>query len=238
MAVRWPKLRDIRSVGAMVLRIGPFFALGFGVLSGVLTGVEEGLAKGLIDGVLVGIVLGLISGVVFGVPLGLVDVWRVPLAAMLAVTPWVVYQRDVRSHRVSGLTGGLTGGIVGANLGVRGQAGFPDLLFYGLALGLTLGLTFGIVSGLVSGFRAGAASSLLFTEVAFLARGRRVRFMPMLETALAGKSCDKPVPSTSSDTPIYRTDLRNGMRLGLPAIQPPSGGPLGYRDVIWAGMQP
>jgi hypothetical protein len=116
---------------------------------------------------------------------GLVDVWRVPLAAMLAVTPHVVYQRDVRSHRVSGLMGGLIGGIVGGILGVWGQAGFQDLLFYGLTFGLAFGLTLGIVSGLVSGFRAGAAPSLLFTEVALLARGRRVRFMPMLETALA-----------------------------------------------------
>jgi hypothetical protein len=81
--------------------------------------------------------------------------------------------------------GGLTGGIVGAILGVRGQAGFQNLLFYGLAFGLTLGLTLGVVSGLVSGFRAGAAPSLLFTELALLARGRRVRFMPLLETALA-----------------------------------------------------
>jgi hypothetical protein len=185
MAIRWPKLRDLRSVGTMVLRIGPFFALGFGVLAGVLIGVEEGLAEGLSAGVAGGVVFGVIFGVVFGIPLGLVDVWRVPLAAMLAVTPRVVYQRDVRSHRVSGLMGGLTGGIVGAILGVRGQAGFQNLLFYGLAFGLTLGLTLGVVSGLVSGFRAGAAPSLLFTELALLARGRRVRFMPLLETALA-----------------------------------------------------
>jgi hypothetical protein len=185
MAIRWPKLRDLRFVGAMVLRIGPFFALAFGVLIGVLTGVEEGLAQGLLDGALGGLVFGLAFGVVFGVPLGLVDVWRVPLAAMLTVTPHVVYQRDVRSHRVSGLMGGLIGGIVGGILGVLGQAGFQDLLFYGLTFGLAFGLTLGIVSGLVSGFRAGAAPSLLFTEVALLARGRRVRFVPMLETALA-----------------------------------------------------
>jgi hypothetical protein len=185
MAIRWPKLRDLRSVGTMVLRIGPFFVLGFGVLAGVLTGVEDGLTEGLIAGVVLGLLFGLISGVVFGVPLGLVDVWRVPLAAMLAATPRVVYQRDVRSHRVSGLMGGLTGGIVGAILGVRGDPGFQDVLFYGLAFGLTLGLTLGVVSGLVSGFRAGAAPSLLFTELALLARGRRVRFMPLHETALA-----------------------------------------------------
>jgi hypothetical protein len=75
--------------------------------------------------------------------------------------------------------GGLIGGMVGGIFGM--WAGAPDMLYHGLAFGLALGLTL----GLVSGFRAGAAPSLLFTEVALLARGRRVRFMPLLETALA-----------------------------------------------------
>ena len=47
MAVRWPKLRDIRSMAAMVLRIVPVFALGFGLLSGIGIGLDEGLANGL-----------------------------------------------------------------------------------------------------------------------------------------------------------------------------------------------
>ena len=188
MAVRWPKLRDIRSVAAMVLRIVPVFALGFGLLSGIAIGLDEGLANGLIAGVGGGLTFGLIFGVVLGVPLGLVDVWRAPLAAMLAVTPRVVYRRDVRSHRVSGLMVGLTGGIVG---GIGGWLTGPWLIspaasgwYGGLALGSAFGLTLGLVSGLVSGFRAGAAPSLLFTELALWLRGRRVRFMPLLESAL------------------------------------------------------
>jgi hypothetical protein len=178
MAIRWPKLQDLRSVSAMVLRIGAFFVLMFGLF-------VEG-DSGLAEEVLYGIMLGLIAGVALGVPLGLVDVWRVPLAAMLAVTPRVVYQRDVRSHLVSGLIGGIVGGIVGWLFGMFvGEGPLPDRLLPGLVFGLAFGLILGLVSGLVSGFRAGAASSLLFTELALWPRGRRVRFMPLLETALA-----------------------------------------------------
>ena len=103
---------------------------------------------------------------------------------MSDVTPRLVYQRDVRSHLVSGLMGGLIGGIVGGLLGMLVGDGLLDRLLFGLAFGLAFGLTLGLVSGLVSGFRAGAASSLLFTELALWPRRRRVRFMPLLETAL------------------------------------------------------
>jgi hypothetical protein len=200
MAVRWPKPRDIRSVATTVLRILPVFALGFGLMTGVAIGLDEGLANGLIAGVGGGLTFGLIFGVVLGVPLGLVDVWRVPLAAMMAVTPRVVYRRDVRSHRVSGLMIGLIAGIVGgiggsaltALVGIAwltGPLGATKPLepgwYGGLALGLAFGLTLGLLNGLVSGLRAGAAPSLLFTELALWLRRRRVRFMPLLETALA-----------------------------------------------------
>jgi hypothetical protein len=183
MAIRW-KLRDLRSVAAMVLRIWPIFALVFGLVIGIGEGVDVGLASGIAIGVFGGLVFGLILGVIFGAPLGLVDVWRVPLAAMSAVTPRVVYRRDVHSHRVSGLMGGLVGGIVGGIFGIWGEGGFRHLLWNGLALALAFGLTLGLVSGLVSGLRAGAASSLLITQVALWLRGRRVRFMPLLESAL------------------------------------------------------
>jgi len=102
--------------------------------------------------------------------------------------------RDVRSHLVSGLVGGLIGGIIGGilsglPLGILVEDGLPDVLGAGLGFGLMFGWPFGLtlalVSGLGSGFRAGAAPSLLFTEVALWLLGRRVRFMPLLETALA-----------------------------------------------------
>jgi hypothetical protein len=190
MTVRWPKLRDIRSAAAMVLRIVPVFALAFGLLSGVAIGLDEGLANGLIAGVGGGLTSGLIFGLVLGVPLALVDVWRAPLAAMLAVTPRVVYRRDVHSHRVSGLIGGLIGGIVGGIGGWRtGTLESTEPLepgwYGGLSLGLAFGLTLGLVSGLASGFRVGAAPSLKFAEIALWLRGRRVRFIPLLESALA-----------------------------------------------------
>jgi hypothetical protein len=182
VAIRWPKLRDFRSVGAMVLRLGPLVALIYGLQYGVVFGVDSGLPDGLID-VVLGVMAGLLLGVVLGVPLGLVDVWRVPLAATSDVTPRLVYQRDVRSHLVSGLMGGLIGGIVGGFYGMFASAQTPVPLR--LLPGLTLGLTLGLVSGLASGFRAGAAPSLKFAEIALWLRGRRVRFMPLLETALA-----------------------------------------------------
>jgi hypothetical protein len=234
MAVRWPKLPDIRSVAAMVLRIVPVFALGFGLLSGVAIGLDEGLANGLIGGVGGGLTFGLIFGVVLGVPLGLVDVWRVPLAAMMAVTPRLVYRRDVRSHRVSGLMIGLIAGIVGG-IGGSLTRGSPLLWglqatkplepgwYGGLALGLAFGLTLGPVSALVSGFRAGAAPSLLFTELALWPRGRRVRFMPLLETAL-----EKQVLRQAGAVYQFRhADLQDRlaeqyMRLRSSPIEPPS----------------
>jgi hypothetical protein len=107
-------------------------------------------------------------------------VWSIPLAATSDVTPGLVHRRDVRSHLVTGLMGGLIGGIVPGLLGSLLEDGLPDRLL----VGLLIGLMFGLMIGLLSGFRAGAASSLLFTELALWPRGRRVRFMPLLESAL------------------------------------------------------
>jgi hypothetical protein len=190
MAIRWPKLRDLRTVRAMVLRIWPFFALAGGVLFGVgaaRSNRENGLAETLLYGVISALIFGLTVAVVLGVPLGFVDVWRAPLAGMSAVTPRVVYRRDVRSHRVSGLTGVLIGGLFGGIIGWLLGRGEPPLhlLWFVVGLPLAFAPTVGLVSGLVSGFRAGAAPSLLFTELALWRRGRRVQFMPLLETALA-----------------------------------------------------
>jgi hypothetical protein len=76
-------------------------------------------------------------------------------------------------------------------LGVGLVAGFMMLVggfvfgFANALFGLVVGLLFGLVVGLLFVLKGGAASSLLFTEIAFLLQGRQVRFMPMLETALA-----------------------------------------------------
>jgi hypothetical protein len=192
MAVRLPKkTQDLRSVGSVALRVG--FAIGLVLalvtaLLGNLTFAVDGaraprFVAALLGGIIAGLLFGIAGGLLVGVPLGLVELWRVPLAAMSAVTPCVVYRRDVRSHLVSGLMGGLIGGIVGALPGLL--AGGEVWPLFGLLLGLSFGLTLGPVSGLVSGFRAGAAPSLLFTELALWRRTRRVRFMPLLDTALS-----------------------------------------------------
>jgi len=165
----------------MVLGIGLFMFLAFGLLRTFAVG-DEGLAEALINGLIAGLPQGLIFGVSLGVPLGLVHVWRIPVAANPAVTPRSVYQRDVCSHIAIGLMAGLGGGEAGWLV-----AGSSEIsLAFQLVVGLTFGLTLGFVSCLVSGLRAGAAPSLLFTELALWPRGRRrVRFMSLLETALA-----------------------------------------------------
>jgi hypothetical protein len=53
-----------------------------------------------------------------------------------------------------------------------------------LAAGLVRGLAVGLAVGLLFGLVDGASPPLLFAEVALRLRGRRVRFMPLLETAL------------------------------------------------------
>jgi hypothetical protein len=184
------------------LAIGLAFGLLFGLI-GLLIGLTEGLLYGLLGlglGLLLGLAVGLVGGLVVGVPIGLVGVWRVPLATMSDVTPRLVYQKDVRSHLLSGLMVGLATGIVVCFLAVLVALpvavaflfieGRITLVPFGVALlfgwaWIGLALPLGLASGLVSGFRAGAAPSLLFTELALWPRGRRVRFMPLLETALA-----------------------------------------------------
>ena len=75
-----------------------------------------------------------------------------------------------------GLVGGLLVGLV---------VGFAYTPVQGPADRLEHGLLVGFVVGLVVGLSGGASSSLLFTEIALWLRGRRVRFMPLLENALA-----------------------------------------------------
>jgi hypothetical protein len=181
MAVRWPKPRDLRSVGSMVVRAGITIGLVLGlVLPALALYSGSSPSDSLTIGIIVGLYGGIAGGLIFGVPLGLIDVWLIPLAATSDVTPRLVYHRDVRSHLVSGLMGAPIGGIVGGLFGYL--IGSPVLLF-----ALIFGLTFGLTLGLVSGFRAGAATSLLFAELALWPRRRRAQFMPLLETALDGQ---------------------------------------------------
>jgi hypothetical protein len=122
----------------------------------------------------VGLVVGLV-GCLLGMLIAMVAAWRLPLAATSAVSPYSVYRKDVRSQLMNGLLGGLLMGLL-----VGLWVGLDD----GLGAGLSFGLAVGVLMGLLSGAAYGAASSLLFTEIALRLQGRRVRFMPVLETAL------------------------------------------------------
>jgi hypothetical protein len=86
-----------------------------------------------------------------------------------------MWRANLWSGSWSGFAGGL---LVGLVVGLaRGPA---DRLEHGLLVGLVVGF----VVGLVVGLSGGASSSLLFAEIALRLRGRWVRFMPLLETAL------------------------------------------------------
>jgi hypothetical protein len=192
--LRWLKPQDFRSVGSVALRYGMAIGLWATLITTLLLVIQaialppaSGQGE-VVDQILAPIVAGLSCGIagglVLGVPLGLVDVWLIPLAATSDVTPRLIYKRDVRSHLVSGLIGGLIGGIVGGLPGMLVGRGLPERLVWGLLFGVAFGLTLGLLNGLGSGFRAGAAPSLKFAEIALWPR-RSVRFMPLLETALA-----------------------------------------------------
>jgi hypothetical protein len=157
----------------------------------------------------------LVGGLLVGVPIGLVDIWRVPLATVSDVTPRLVYERDVRSQRLGGLISGLMGGLVGgivtwltvaysyAFTGAGCFFFFADCMTVGesIAIGLVFGVmggvVIGLVGGLVSWFRPGAARSLEAEVGAFRTRHAKRRrdaaglpsalphFMHLLETALA-----------------------------------------------------
>ena len=101
----------------------------------------------------------------------LIEAWHMPVTASMDVTPRLLYQRNLLSIFVDGSIVGLIGGLA-------------IVLFNGLGAALVGGLVFGLVGGLWSAARSGAALSLLFTEIAFCLRARRVRFMPLLENAL------------------------------------------------------
>jgi hypothetical protein len=170
-------------------------------------GLADWLMLGLAFGLLVGLLLTLASapvvrlplwlwlqpwsllklaftfGLLFGLVTCLLNVWRLPLAATLDATPRSVYQRDARSQLVGGLMGAVAcllgfGVTYGLSAGLTGQ--LDEGLYW-----LMLGLVFGPMVGLLFGLAGGAAPSLLLTEIALRLTGRRVRFMPLLETALS-----------------------------------------------------
>jgi hypothetical protein len=163
----------------------PAFVIPF-VVIGLLSGLTVGLGSG--PGPIAGLVSGLVSGLMVGLCGFLVvaiAVWSPPLAATVDATPSSVHQKDVQSQLLSSLMIGL---LVGVGLALldsewffyRGLiVGLGNVLLSVIVYGIGLGLPVGLLA-----VSSGAASSLLFTELALWAQGRKVRFMPLLETAL------------------------------------------------------
>jgi len=207
MTIRRPTRRDLGRGHWAGLRIG----LWVGLLVGLVVGLTEGLSYwgsygllvwlvyGLWPGLVHGLVFALVAWLVFALVAWLVDVWRTPLVATLDATPRSVYQRDVRSQLVGGLMGvlacllgfGLLWPLLEFGVAATGltMAQYEGLDFYelleALPVALAVGLVFGPLVGLLFVLKGGAAPSLVLAEIALLLKGRRVRFMPMLETALA-----------------------------------------------------
>jgi hypothetical protein len=110
------------------------------------------------------------------------------IAANFDASPRSIYRQDVRSNIAMGA---LTGLVIGLFLWLI--AGVVLGLIFEPLTGLRIGLLIGLGAGLFFGFafwsepepEVGAAASLGLAELALLLQGRRVRFMHLLETALA-----------------------------------------------------
>jgi hypothetical protein len=91
---------------------------------------------------------------------GLVNVWSRPLETLTVTSPAQVYRSDRSRIIVVGLVVEVVGGLVG-----------------GLAVGFVDGLAVGLVFGL------GSAADLHVMGLTWLLRGKRVRFVPLLQAA-------------------------------------------------------
>jgi hypothetical protein len=177
MAIRLPKRSDLSSSVLLGgLGLGLLFGLVFGLVSG-LWGANERLGEALRDGLIFGILFGLIALLAFW----LVEAWHVPVAASLDVSPWVLYQKNMRSLLIEGPVVGVMGGFaVWVMAAVAGRQGLRDALPAAIAGGLV----FALLAALRSAAGRGAALSLLVTEIALRLKARRVQFIPLLQTAL------------------------------------------------------
>jgi predicted lipid-binding transport protein (Tim44 family) len=169
-----------------------------GLLGSLLVLVLElPASNGVVVAVAVGVFVfvGFTFGFTFGILLWLLnDVWNLPLAAAADVTPRAVYRRDMQTRLLSGLLFGLVAGLLagltaalivfGIELtGISVRESLADALTDALTVGLVFGLIAGPVAGLIGGLRHPAAPLLHCTEIAFLLRGRAVRFIPLLDAA-------------------------------------------------------
>jgi hypothetical protein len=168
---RWPTRKELPHVLAVGLRAGAGFrvVLRAGLMAGAIAGIAFGIGIGLL--------FGLTFGIAVGFAVGLMELWAVPLPTARAVNPVKVYWSDYRSTLTIGLGVGLTFGFgVGLTVGLR----------FGLRFGLVGGLVGGLVVGLLAWDMTGSgpARELTISQLTWLLRGRRIRFLPLLQTAL------------------------------------------------------
>ena len=174
--LRWPTPAELLDVLGIMLVIG----LAMGLLGGLagwagLTGVG-GLKSALL--------LGPTVAVAFGPGFGLAHPLSTPLAGARAATPVEVQRSDRRRNLAFGVAFGLTVSLGLALLVVLAEVLVADIrvsarvLVLDLGVACTIGLAFGLLLGL------GPALRLHTAELAWLLCGQRVRYMPLLETAL------------------------------------------------------
>jgi hypothetical protein len=194
MTIRWPTRQALRAAAATVLAYMVIIGVPAALIAGGISRVEASTRGGATEVVIVDTLQGLFVGLFIGLGLGLMSaisnpivvLWRIPLVAALDVTPRLAYRKDWRSQTVGAVIIGLGGALIAcpwlwfaqAHLGTIGAS------VGGLGGWLAFGLTISSEAALLSVFWEGAASSLLLTEIALFLKGRRVRFMPLLETAL------------------------------------------------------
>lgn len=170
LAIHRPTLQDVRA------RLGA--GLRGGVVRGVLGALLVALVLGLTLGVEIGadgegdpgfwivvvsvLEAGLVIGLVAGVVIGAATVWIAPGTSAPDALPRSTYRRDVQVRLVGGLLG----------------------LLGGLLIGWVIGPEFAFMIGPVVWASGGASPQLLIAQAVLALRGRPVRFMPLLETAL------------------------------------------------------
>jgi hypothetical protein len=179
LTLRW----DLRSGVSLAFVVPAAYSLVVWLWSGFLSALEGGLSSGL-KGLALAFQWALLPGLAFGLGVWLIVellvVWRAPAAATPAAPPRSVYPKDRQSHLLSVIVFALSFGLFGLI-----SFSTPGDLWTRLIGGVVFALAFGLPLGLLVVSWTGAASSLLLTEIALRLKGRRVRFMPLLETALA-----------------------------------------------------
>ena len=181
--LRWPTRQELAGILWFGRRVGLVGGLG----AGGTVGLAGGLAAGTTVGLVVGVVVGVAGGLAGGLALGLADMWSSPVADSAEATPRSTHRQDIQTQFVLVLVLGL-GVVLALGLADVLAGVLAGVLAVGLgvvlALGLAVGLAFGLVGGVAGGLVGGAAQELSLTEVALAMRGRRVRFMQLLQTAL------------------------------------------------------